>query len=129
MPYLKIPEFKHNEVISQTDFNEATSKIQSVCDKLDGLNFKDEAFGEFEVPDKTSLTVLGSGGDSRHTFISKAYWQMLHGDDSISIPNPFTYPSSSPITLTERYNYPFSTKIFLKNKDRGEKLIVRASLR
>ena len=129
MPYLKIPEFKHNEVISHSDFNEATSKIQSVCSKLDGFNFKDEAFGEFEVPDKTSLTVEGSGGDSRHPFTSKAYWQMLHGDGSVSVPNPFTYPSTSPITLAERYNYPFSTKISVRNMERGEKLIVRASLR
>lgn len=128
MPYVKVPEFKHGEICSSSDINDACNSIQTACDKLDGLNFKDESLGMAEVPRTVSLRDDEHGDRVK----SEIYYSddMGYGPGSGTL-NPFIAPYDSPfpVSLHENFTWPFRNIISVENMRFGEKLLIRASLR
>ena len=125
MPYVKVPEFKANEEIRSTDFNDAFSNIQEACDKLDGLNFADEALGFDEVPPRVALTIKDHLSVHSQTFSGAT---IEHGDGLMDPFSDFTF-DNYPGPRYAIFVHPKNNNITATNLTGGEKFIIRASCR
>ncbi len=123
MPYIKVPEFKSNEIISSSDFNRAFDQFKDL--NLDGENFADESLGLDQIPLKISLTDKQKIKSQESTFTTQTIIQ------SNPIPfesDPFaglrpTFPGRRVSTI----NLPRLNRVTLENLERGDKFIIRAS--
>ena len=121
MPYIKVPEFKPNEVISSDDFNDAFQVFTDI--KLDANNFSDESFGFDQITAGTSLTDASKISVSSDTHAS-TYIDMQRSNYY----DPFKYPAPTYLNERERHiNHPGTNRIALQNLVGGEKFIIRAS--
>ena len=125
MPYVKVPEFKQNEVIASDQFNDAFSSVQKICDKLDGSNFSDESLGFDELPNEISLTKDDHVPSHQILFSGQT---INHSDEFV---DPFGNFSDDLYadTRTANRNHPKNNLITLTGLLGGEKFIIRASCR
>ena len=123
MPYIKVPEFKHNETISSAEFNNAFEEFKSL--ELDGENFADESIGFYEVPSDISLT--NKEKITISSFKNSGMAMRLRYTGSL---NPFKTPGSVYTNRrTQATNHPANNLISLQNITGNERFIIRASCR
>ena len=127
MPYIKVPEFKPNETIEASKFNEAFSIFQNI--KLSGENFADESLSLKEIPNDISLTDKTKIGDSLrlvHGFKEINHAMMSGFDPFAVIGEKFTGFRSYNINMIQNVGETHSP-VRLQNLTGGEKFIIRAS--
>ena len=121
MPYIKIPEFKPNEVIDPDQFNDAFSPFTSM--NLDGENFMDESLGSDQIPANISLTDTSNITRTVNSFGS----QSIYMQTAFSL-DPLQSTSSSYSGIRKsNVNYPGLNHIKLTGLEAGEKFIIRVS--
>ena len=112
MPYVKVPEFKQNEVIASDQFNDAFSNVQKICDKLDGSNFSDESLGFDELPNEISLTKDDHVPSHQILFSGQT---INHSDEFVDPFGNFSddlYAATKRLRSTEQhFRVAFSTKV------------------
>jgi hypothetical protein len=123
MPYIKVPEFKSNEVIDPNDFNTAFNAFDNLL--LDGENFADESLSFDQIPANISLTDTSKILKSSHTFTTKSIVQTnpipFEGDPFAGLRQTFSGRRISNINL------PDMNRVTLQNLEKGDKFIIRAS--
>jgi|TARA_R110002012_G_scaffold73556_3_gene187372 hypothetical protein len=121
MPYIKVPEFKSNEVIDPDQFNDAFSPFTSM--NLDGENFMDESLGPDQIPANISLTDSSNISVSVDSFSSKSIY--MQTDFTF---DPLQSTSSTYSGIRKRnVNYPALNFVTLTGLEVGEKFIIRVS--
>ena len=122
MPFVKVKEFKSNEIISHEDFNESFGAFRNL--QLDGENFADESLGVDQIPRGISLTDTSKLLIGSQSFASSPPI-MMQNDHAT---DPFLNPGSAyTASRVEEKNHPSLNKLVLNNLEVGDKFIIRAS--
>lgn len=123
MPYLKVPEFKSNEIIDPVEFNRAFDEFRDL--NLDGENFADESLGIDQIPEKISLTETSKILKSSDSFTTQS---ILQSNPITFEADPFTgLRPTFPGRRISDVNLPNLNRVTLQNLEKGDKFIIRAS--
>ena len=122
MPYIKVPEFKSNEIINSDDFNKAFDAFDNL--NLDGENFADESLSLDQIPANISLTDGSKILKSSSTFTTQTIRQL---EDGFDLDPFFGLPPTFAGARASTFNTPNFNRITLQNLERGDKFIIRAS--
>ena len=127
MPYIKVPEFKQNEIIEADKFNEAFGAFELL--NLTGENFADESLSLKQIPNDISLTDKTKIGDSFrsiHSFKTIHHAAFSGGDPFANIGEKFTGTRFYNTNIIQNIGETHSP-VRLQNLTGGEKFVIRAS--